>query len=252
MGNCLAGDTCVFSHDPANLISNLNIDNGNAMIGTPPTQNIHPSFQVQDYDAFPSLQPAAMQWAQRSASPNLYNSYNYAGSQGSRSYMANSQGAYFEPKGGSSMLVNESPSPRSFGSRPTSRHSSRAPTPSIPPVDDNEAFPSLGSANIKGIKKHHGKRGGHGHNHNGKENIPSSLADIVRMSPSPAPGLLRKGLMKSRSYSGNHENSAAVNAIRPPEHIPWLETGDKANQAYLKARQDAFKHGGLRNKFLQR
>ena len=71
------------------------------------------------------------------------------------------------------------------------------------------------------------------------------------MSPSPAPGLLRKGLMKSRSYVGSRENSAAANAIPPPEHVPWLETGERANQAYIKARQDAFKHGGLRNKFLQ-
>jgi hypothetical protein len=74
----------------------------------------------------------------------------------------------------------------------------------------------------------------------------------VRMSPSPAPGLLRKGLMKSRSYVASHENCAAANAIPAPEHIPWLETGDKANQSYMKARQEAFKHGGLRNKFLQR
>ena len=253
MGNCLAGDTCVFSHDPANLINNLNIDNGNTVISTPPTQNIHPSFQVQDYDAFPTLQPAAMnQWGQGQASPSQFNSYNYTGPQGARAYMAQLNSPLFEARGANSALANESFSPRSFGSRPNSRHSSRAPTPSIPSVDDNEAFPTLGSANVKGIKKHHGKRGGHGHSHNNKENVPNSLADVVRMSPSPAPGLLRKGLMKTRSYSGNSEYSAASNAIRPPEHIPWLETGDKANQAYIKARQDAFKHGGLRNKFLQR
>ena len=254
MGNCLAGDTCVFSHDPASLINNLNIENGNATNGTPPTQGIYPSFQLQDNDAFPTLQPAAFnQWAQGSASPNQYTSYNYAGSQGSRAYMAQLNGPGFDSRTSSSGL-NESSSPRSprsHSSRPNSRHSSRAPTPSIPAVDDTEAFPSLGSASIKGIKKHHGKRGGHGHSHNAKENVPSSLADVVRMSPSPAPSLLRKGLMKSRSYSGI-ENSAAANAIRPPEHIPWLETGEKANQAYIRARQDAFKHGGLRNKFLQR
>ena len=254
MGNCLAGDTCVFSHDPANLINNLNIENGNTMIGTSPTQSIHPSFQVQDHDAFPTLQPVSFnEWTQGSPSPNQYSSYNYAGPQGSRAYMAQLNGPGFESRGSlGGMNESSSPrSPRSHSSRPTSRHSSRAPTPSIPAVDDTEAFPSLGSANIKGIKKHHGKRGGHGHNHNTKENLPSSLADVVRMSPSPAPSLLRKGLMKSRSYSGG-ENSAAANAIRPPEHIPWLETGEKANQAYIKARQDAFKHGGLRNKFLQR
>ena len=141
----------------------------------------------------------------------------------------------------------------SNGSRPTSRHRSReqASSSSIP-VDDTEAFPSLGMAGNKGVKKHHGKRGGHGHGHSNKENIPNSLADVVRMSPSPGPGLLRKGLTKTRSSVGNRENSATANAIPPPQHVPWLETGAKANQEYLKARQEAFKHGGLRNKFLQR
>ena len=252
MGNCLAGDTCVFSHDPAALISDLNIDNGNPMISTPPTQNIHPSFQVQDYDAFPTLQPAAMnQWAQASSSLNAYNTYNFSGSQGARNYTTTFSN-YSEGRGGPPTLLHETASNRSYGSRPTSRHSSRAPTPSIPSVDDTEAFPTLGSATAKGVKKHHGKRGGHGHNHGSKENIPNSLADLVRMSPSPAPGLLRKGLMKTRSYTSSRENSTAALAILPPEHIPWLETGDKANQAYIKARQEAFKHGGLRNKFLQR
>ena len=248
MGNCLAGDTCIFSHDPAALINNLNVDNGNS-ISTPPNQNMHPSFQVQDYDAFPTLQPMNMnQWGQASPLSNSYNMYNTTGA---RMYTP-THSNYSEGRGGPPLLLSDTNSNRSYGSRPTSRHSSRAATPSIPSVDDPDAFPSLGSANSKGAKKHHGKRGGHGHSHGSKENVHNSLADIVRMSPSPAPGLLRKGLMKSRSYTGSRENSAAANAIPPPEHIPWLETGDKANQAYIKARQEAFKHGGLRNKFLQR
>ena len=239
MGNCLAGDTCVFSHDPANLVSNLNIGSGQSTSETGP--NGQPSFQVQDYDAFPVLQSAAMnQWAQ-----NQTNGYPYSGGNVGRNMGNGGFG------GSNTSLINPS-SPRSYGSRPTSRHSSRAPTPSIPPVDDTDAFPTLGSANVKIMKKYHGKRGGHGHNHGSKENnVPNSLADVIRMSPSPAPGLLRKGLMKSRSYVGR-DNSAAANAIAPPEDIPWLETGEKSNKAYLKARQDAFKHGGLRNKFLQK
>jgi hypothetical protein len=31
-----------------------------------------------------------------------------------------------------------------------------------------------------------------------------------------------------------------------------LETGARANQQYLKFRQEAIKHGSIRNKFLQR
>ncbi len=124
-----------------------------------------------------------------------------------------------------------------------------------PALDDNEAFPTLGSALLKQGKKHHGKRGGHGHAH--KENIvPSSLADIVKTVPSPAPGSSPR--LDPRKLNGgaasfkNGENSAAALAIPSPRHIPWLETGDRANKAYLKARQEAIKHGGLRNKFLQR
>ena len=250
VGNCLAGDTCVFSHDPANLVNNMSLEDVNAGNGGP---NIHPSFQVQDYDAFPSLQSTMMnQWADGSMFSGQYLPYNYGGSHGSQGIVANAPGTFVEGRGDSFMLANLSSSPRSHGSRPSSRHQSRAATPSIPSVDDTEAFPSLGSANLKGVKKHHGKRGGHGHNHGNKDITPSSLADVVRMSPSPAPSVMRKGLAKSRSYTGSRENSLAANAIQSPQHIPWMETGEKANQAYIKARQDAFKHGGLRNKFLQR
>jgi DNA-nicking Smr family endonuclease len=76
------------------------------------------------------------------------------------------------------------------------------------------------------------------------------------MTPSPGPeGSPRP---ESRKLNGaaasfrNGENSAKAHAIPSPKHIPWLETGDRANRAYLKARQEAIKHGGLRNKFLQR
>lgn len=249
MGNCLAGESCIFSHDPALLLNRMNI--GDATVGTPPLQ-VHPSFQVQDYDTFPSLQPAAMdQWAQTS-SPGNFHSYNCSGSHGSNNGYMSTPRRHFDPR--ASSMNGMSSSYGSSGSRPTSRHRSREPTPSpgIPAVDDTEAFPSLGAAGSKGAKKHHGKRGGHGHGHSNKENNPSSLADVVRMSPSSAPSLLRKGLMKRGSYTGGRENTLAANAIPAPVHVPWLETGTKANQEYLKARQDAFKHGGLRNKFLQR
>lgn len=248
MGNCLAGDSCIFSHDPALLMKSMNL--GDATIGTPPSQ-LHPNFQVQDFDTFPALQPTVSnQWA-HSPSPSQHNLYNSSGSQSSTNYTSTPR-RHFEAR--TSSMNGMSSSYGSSNSRPTSRHCSRDPTPSpaIPAVDDTEAFPSLGVAGIKVVKKHHGKRGGHGHGHSNKENTPNSLADVVRMSPSPAPGLLRKGLMKTKSSTGSRENNLAANAIPAPQHVPWLETGTKANQEYLKARQDAFKHGGLRNKFLQR
>ena len=53
-------------------------------------------------------------------------------------------------------------------------------------------------------------------------------------------------------YGVRDGENRAAQAIPSPRHIPWFETGERANKAYLKARQDAIRHGGLRNKFLQR
>lgn len=236
MGNCLAGDTCIFSHDPSHFMSRLALDESS----TPPMQNAQPTFQFQDYNAFPSLQSSTPdQW------PNSYqnaNNYNYP------------QIGFTPPLAFKSMqgYASDGSSQRS---RPTSRHQTREPAPAAPALDDTEAFPSLGAVAAKGGKKHHGKRGGHGHNH--KESLPSSLAEVVRMSPSPGPNAIRPDVKKlnrngSSTSIRNGENNAAAQAIPAPQHVPWLETGEKANKAYLKARQDAIKHGGLRNKFLQR
>lgn len=244
MGNCLAGDSCVFSHDPALLINNLNVNDGNGYMGSSPSQA--PSFQVQDYDAFPTLQGTARnQYAQASASSYPMNSSQYSGSPLGNKYMGSPRRT-FEQRSTSANGLSSSPG--SYGSRPGSRHRSRDPSPYVP-VEDNEAFPTLGAIASKGPRKHHGKRGGHGHGN--KENTPNSLADVVRMSPSPAPALLRKGFGKNRSYVGGRDNSLAAAAIPAPEHVPWLATGEKTNQAYMKARQEAFRHGAARNRFLQ-
>ena len=229
MGNCLAGDTCVFSHDPSKFMNKLSMEDSGSQSGD------QSGIMVQDFNSFPSLQA------------NADSSSSYSGSPGFGSAGFNA------PLGPRSLHGPESPRLRS--SRPSSRQQTRDGITVAPSIDDNEAFPSLGSASIKAGKKHHGKRGGHGHGH--KENIvPSSLADIVKMSPSPAPGSSRPESRRGASSGGvairNGENSAAAQAIPSPKHIPWLETGDRANKAYLKARQEAIKHGGLRNKFLQR
>lgn len=233
MGNCLAGDTCIFSHDPTHLMNRLNVDG----TSTPPQkpQNL----QVQDHNAFPALRPAT---------PELNPfapSFNYTGV------------ALTPPPGLKPMHAFASNDRSRSRSRPGSRPQTKDGT-TAPAIDDNDAFPSLSFATAKPSKKHHGKRGGHGHGH--KENYtPSSLADIVKMSPSPSPSpgpnrldskkIGRNGSATNIKYG---ENSAAALAIPMPKQIPWLETGDKANKAYLKSRQEAIKHGGLRNKFLQR
>ena len=244
MGTCLAGDSCIFSHDPGLLMNRMHLSEG--VISTPSAQ-VHPNLHVQDQEAFPALQPVAS-ISHQTSSQSRNNAYQYAGSPGSTGFMGSPR-RHFESR--LSAMNGMASSYGSTGSLPTSRQRSPQPAQgaSIPAVDDTEAFPSLGAVGIKTTKKHHGKRGGHGHSHNNKENVPNSLADVVRMSPGPAPGLLRKGLMKNKVYTGA---SPAAISIPAPQHVPWLETGAKANQEYLKARQDAFKHGGLRNKFLQR
>ncbi len=229
-GNCLAGKTCIFSHDPAHLMNRLTVDGTN----TPPSQKAAtPNFQLQDFNIFPALQPGTPEQLPMFTANSAFPSFGITPPPG------------FRLPG----YPVDAARPRS---RPGSRHQKEA-GQAAPSLDDTDAFPSLGSASKSG-KKHHGKRGGHGHH---KEIFtPGSLADIVKMAPSPGPesrqGSRKMGRNGSSTSIRNGENSATAQAIPNPKHIPWLETGDKANKAYLKARQEAIKHGGLRNKFLQR
>lgn len=232
MGNCLAGDTCIFSHDPSHFMNKLSLEGSS----TPPMQNAQPNFSFQDFNSFPALQPPTPdQWG------NTYQANGYYPSVG------------FTPPTGFKHLQEYASDNSTSRSRPVSRHGKEAPT--APALDDTEAFPSLGAVPVKGGKKHHGKRGGHAQGHNSP--VPSSLAEVVKMGGSPGPAAIRMGEKKlgrngSSASMRNGENSVAAQAIPSPEHVPWLETGEKANKAYLKARSDAIKHGGLRNKFLQR
>ncbi|KAG5924368.1 hypothetical protein E4U53_003434 [Claviceps sorghi] len=225
MGNCLAGDTCVFSHDPSKFMNKISLDENGKGQG---------NIQVQDLNSFPALQAGGLEQV------------NNVGGAGASLIAVGLN----PPQGPKQFHGSESPRVRS---RPVSRHQVKETNASAPAIDDNEAFPSLGSALAKQSKKHHGKRGGHGHAH--KENVPNSLADIVKMTPSPVPGSPRPESRRPANGNGSvsktGENSAAAQAIPSPKSIPWLETGDRANKLYLKARQDAIKHGGLRNKFLQ-
>jgi DNA-nicking Smr family endonuclease len=212
-------------------MNRLNVDGTSS-----PPPKVPANIQLQDYGSFPSLQPGTPEQMPLFVAASNYHPSGIAPPPG------------FKIAG----YPGEIPRPHS---RPGSRHQHKEPTQPAPSLDDTEAFPSLGAATTKTGKKHHGKRGGHGHH---KENFtPSSLADIVKMSPSPGPEATRltpRKMGRNGSATGirNGENSAAAQAIPSPKHIPWLETGEKANKAYLKARQEAIKHGGLRNKFLQR
>ncbi|KKZ62892.1 hypothetical protein EMCG_02737 [[Emmonsia] crescens] len=236
-GSCLAGDGCPFSHDPSALVGTLTINDHNGANMSGFIDSSQQAYQLQDnYDSFPALQPSNMEPWPGSSPYQRKHAAQYHGTSSPNFRNKNS-------------ALSQASRPHS---RPTSRHQHRELNPAAPPVDDPEAFPTLSA--VKGAgKKHHGKRGhGHHRDHSGhKENSPSSLADVVRMSPSPAPGH-RKGTPKSnRTSTTSRENSAAAQAIPTPKHIPWLETGHRANQQYLKHRHDAITHGNVRNKFLQ-
>ena len=229
-GNCLAGETCQFSHDPSTLIGNLNVSDTPNVYGTPPQV-----YQLQDqYDQFPALQ-----------SGSRSNSSSFG-------VPASGQFPTFTPLSQQRSRGGYSHSNSRPQSRPTSRHQQRPDGPvSVPSVDDNDAFPTLASLNAKRASKHHGQRSRHSHNHITEKDMPSSLADLVRMSPSPAPNPRKSDAMKKIRPMASSE-SAAAQKIPQPQHIPWLETGARANQQYLRHRQEAIKHGSVRNKFLQR
>ena len=229
-GSCLAGDSCQFSHDPSVFISSLNVNDTTAIQGT------QQGSQLQDQgEHFPALQPQTFRSSGHTFTPQ-----------------ANGQFPTFTPM---SQQRNRG-AQQGFGSnsrphsRPNSRHQNRPEAQSALSMDDPEAFPTLASLSAKRGSKHHGHRSRHGHA-NFEKDSPSSLAELVRMSPSPAPGSRKAEATKKIRPSGPSD-SAAAQKIPQPQHIPWLETGEKANQQYLKHRQEAIKHGSIRNKFLQR
>lgn len=229
-GQCLAGEKCQFSHDPSVLMTHLNLNEQLANSGS--------AFQLQDgSDQFPALGPTPRGPSGSALNPAA------SGFSPSPSMSPALQG----PR---SMFGGAGPGSRPQ-SRPSSRHQNRPNTPSSLSMDDPDAFPTLGSLSAKRASKHHGHRSRHGHTSNEKE-TPSSLADIVKMSPSPAPAQLRKAEPSRRVRAFGGADSPAARKIPEPQHIPWLETGSKANQQYLKHRAEAIKHGSIRNKFLQR
>ncbi|KAK5738555.1 hypothetical protein LTR17_005891 [Elasticomyces elasticus] len=278
-GNCLAGPNCLFSHDPTALMQGMTIAGEGSGFSTPNMGGVV-DWKVEDYDSFPSLVRTTSnpyEEGMEGLDPNVLDAMLAQQQQqqlqmgmGINQGLPGMLGSTFIPSGPRYNNGGGNGGSRP-GSRPGSRHTSRAPTPNggigKPNFEDDEAFPTLGSALGKAGgngKRHHGKRGGHGHHGSATAPTgPNSLADVVRLSPSPAPNArdaMRRGLGKNNSFTstasggsvtGSRENSAAALSIPAPTDIPWLDTGSGVNAAYMKARQEAFKHGGLRNKFLQ-
>ncbi|OJJ49291.1 hypothetical protein ASPZODRAFT_1444904 [Penicilliopsis zonata CBS 506.65] len=238
MGNCLAGDGCPFSHDPSALVANISLTD---------VSSSQPSFQIDTTsDAFPPLQTTAPGAAEPWSSGQFLGRYPTP--------------TFVPGKNGSSGLHVGSASRRNgtVHSRPASRHQHRDNniTLTAPSVDDPDAFPTLGAVGTKGAagnKKHHGKRGAHHSRESlNKENAPASLADVVRMSPSPSASKTRPASRAGKdSAPKGREHSVAAQSIPAPKNIPWLETGSRANRQYIKYRTEAIRHGTVRNKFLQ-
>lgn len=234
MGNCLAGDGCPFSHDPSALVSNLSVDDNSA---------VSQGYIDNASEAFPPLQAAPGMGDQWAGQYLKYPAHlgNLVGGK------VTSQGLSLGPgRRNGSMTYIARPN-----SRPSSRHQNRELNPAAPSVDDPDAFPSLAAVSAKNAGKKHGKRNNRDSN-SSKEMGPSSLADVVRMTPSPAPGKGKPTFRNNKDGAKGRENSAAAQAIPPPQNIPWLETGARANQQYIKYRTEAIRHGTVRNKFLQR
>ena len=225
-GSCLAGDSCQFSHDPSLFMSALSMNDTTTTYGTPP-QN----FQLQEQmEQFPHLQGPGNRGPGHTFSPQ-----------------PNGQFPIFTPMSQQRGRGNYQYSGSRPQSRPSSRQQHRPEAQSALSMDDPDAFPTLSSLNAKRSSKHHGHRPRHGHG-SIERDTPSSLADVVRMTPSPAPAARKVDLSKKIRSSTDHP---AASAIPQPQHIPWLETGERANQQYLKARAEAIRHGSIRNKFLQ-
>lgn len=229
-GGCLAGESCMFSHDPSSLMSGVSLNDSTYAV-TPPLDGSQASFEVQDYAAFPALHGATSE----SSLKNLY---------------ASREGVT-PPPGLSSRsgLAPEFIPGKEF--IPASHQLPKSTTSLTQQVsaDNVDDFPTLGAAALRQSKRHHGKRG---HSNREREQTPSSsLADLVRMSPAPNP----QGSPRQRPARGRQaakDANGAATSIPAPERIPWLETGDAANKAYMEARKEAIRHGGARNKFLQR
>lgn len=231
-GHCLAGDNCQFSHDPSVLLSNLNV-----------TEQSNPkNMSLQDsVEQFPSLGPTIPS-GPRSNVPQF--KLPMTSNLPSPYHVSNQSGL-------------GAPASRPY--RPSSRHSSRPTTPSSLSMDDPDAFPTLGSLPGKRGSKHHGNRSRRGGAASADDNntAASSLADIVKMSspsPSPAQMSLRRAAHTNteRTRNPGGRGTDFGKTIPEPKHIPWLETGNKANEQYLRYRAEAIKHGSIRNKFLQR
>lgn len=239
MGNCLAGDGCPFSHDPSTLVASLSVGDGisPSTAGSPFQMDAAP-------EAFPPLQSTpglGDQWANQFLPKYPVHLSPLTG---------NSKPAMHLGSGRRNGNMNPGSRPHS---RPTSRHQHRDLNQAAPSVDDPDAFPTLAAVSARGSGKKH-KRGAQNNRdvNSSKENLPASLADVVRMSPSPAAGKGRSTPKNSKEGTKSRENSAAAQAIPAPQNIPWLETGARANQQYIKYRTEAIRHGTVRNKFLQR
>ena len=213
MGNCLAGETCIFSHDPSYLVGKLTLDRAR----TPPVRAA--TFSLQDHESFPALGSV------RPSTPDMHPTLSLTPPLSGL-------------RPGFDAVLSRA--------RPGSRHAALVPKDTAAPsLDDPVAFPQLGAA-AKQAKKHHGKRGAHHGAHD--------YSTVVAATPSHARDLRpdSRPMHRHGSWSNLRADHSANTTVPPPKNLPWLEAGEKTNKAYIKARTEALRHYGMRNRFLQK
>lgn len=224
----------MFLHEYSALMAKMILEG----TSTPPPQQANGSPKLHDQDAFPTL---------RASDQGLpAGGFDYHAATGSQN---NAYQAQFVSDAILDSHFRRQTHSRS-SSRPVSRQQSRPSTP-LHTRKNSDAFPALGSTATKKNRRHSGRRENVGLDQTpGDSNGRRTMVEIVRAASSSLEQD-QEGAVQGKNSASFRKNGKTAHHILPPENIPWLETGQAVNKAYLQARQEAFKHGGLRNKFLQ-
>lgn len=222
-GSCLAGDSCMFSHDPTLAMEQMSL--GQQVVS--PGSKLNPN--VSSFTYFPSL-PAPSTRDQSS----LQSSIPRHAAEASE-FVPSNPSESGSPRIEARLRLSGNASAFQPRSRIESQPASGGRDNKV--VDE---FPSLAAA-AAARRARNSRRGSQN-----ATSKPRNLADIVRTSTADDSSNPHQ---KTESHGGH--TIRASGHIPAPSRIPWLDTGSEANRAYLSARAEAIKHATVRNRFLQ-